>query len=255
MQWIRSLLFNILLYGLFGLLLLICWPAIFLGKDACRWIFKVTGDMTMWLCRVLLGITYEVRGTEKIPHQQALYACKHQSVWEAGALLKHLPHHVGILKKELMDVPIYGAYLRKAGMIAVDRKHGTKALSRMVESVQALYAQGGQLFMFPEGTRSAASERGNYKRGVAALYEALNVPVVPMALNSGVFWPRRQFLKTPGHVVLEFLDPIPPGLPRAVFMERLEDAIETASQRLYHEAIEGSNQTMSHETNQGETNA
>jgi len=239
MLWIRSFIFTVCFYSAFVGLLIICMPALILGKKACRWVFKILGDITMYLCRVILGITYEVRGLDKLPKEQALYACKHQSVWEAGALLKHLPHHTSILKKELMYIPLYGQYLVRSGMIGVDRKQGVKALPRLVDDVKKAYDKGDELFMFPEGTRTMAGERGEYKRGILFLYEKLNVPVVPIALNSGLVWPRRQFIKKPGHVVLEFLDPIPPGLPRKEFMDRLENAIETASLRLYHDTMRG----------------
>lgn len=234
MIWIRSALFNVALYGMLSIALVICWPLLLFGRQPTRWLFAALGRNTMFLCRVLLGITYEVKGRENIPKAQALYACKHQSVWDAAALLAELPTHSSILKQELIQIPLYGTYLKISGMIGVDRKQGTKALPMMVNKVKEIYAQGGEIFMFPEGTRTSPGEVAEYKRGIALLYEKLNVPVVPMALNSGVFWPRRRFRKTPGHVVLQFLKPIPAGLPRKEFMHLLSQAIETSSMDLYH---------------------
>ncbi len=239
MLWIRSLLFTIFFYSGFALILIVCFPALFIGKKACRWVFKILGySMLLW-CRIFLNLTYEIKGKEKIPKEQAIYACKHQSVWEAGALLAKLPNHYSILKKELMSIPLYGLYLKRSKSIGVDRKNGIKALPMMANEAKKIYDEGGQLFFFPEGTRSKAGERGEYKRGIVFLYEKLNVPIVPIALNSGVFWPRREFIKKPGHITLQYLDPIPPGLDRKELMKRLENSIEEASMDLYEEATKG----------------
>ncbi len=137
-----------------------------------------------------------------------------------------------VLKRQLLWIPIYGWYLRKLDNLSVDRAGGASALRVMVEAGKRIIAQGRSIVIFPEGTRTVPGERRPYHPGIAALYTQLDVPVVPVALNSGLFWGRRAFLKRPGRIVLEFLPSIAPGLPRKVFMRELESRIETASERL-----------------------
>jgi 1-acyl-sn-glycerol-3-phosphate acyltransferase len=137
-----------------------------------------------------------------------------------------------VLKRELMSVPLFGAYLKRCGMIAVDRQGGGPALKRMLAAARAAAADGRPILIYPEGTRTAPGQRRPYHPGVAALYGDLGLPVVPVALNSGLFWGRRSFRKRSGTITIEFLAPIAPGLPRRVFMERLQGSIEEASARL-----------------------
>jgi 1-acyl-sn-glycerol-3-phosphate acyltransferase len=148
------------------------------------------------------------------------------------ALVVVLRDPVFILKKELLAIPFFGWYARRAGMIGVDRKGGAAALKRMMADARAARDAGRPLVIFPEGTRTAPGAAARYQTGIAALYQMLNVPVVPVALNSGLFWARRAFVKQPGTITLEMLPPIAPGLPRDPFMRRLQDEIEGASKRL-----------------------
>jgi 1-acyl-sn-glycerol-3-phosphate acyltransferase len=137
-----------------------------------------------------------------------------------------------VLKRELLHIPMFGWYMRKVGMIAVDRSRGASALKQMVREAQATFAAGRSIAIFPEGTRTAPGEHKPYQPGVAALYTQLGVPVVPIALNSGLFWGRKAFLKKPGTITLQILPAIPPGLDRKTFMKRLESSIEDASKAL-----------------------
>jgi 1-acyl-sn-glycerol-3-phosphate acyltransferase len=137
-----------------------------------------------------------------------------------------------VLKKELLNIPVYGWYTRKTQMIAVDRTGGAKALKDMVAAAQRAAGQGRPIFIFPEGTRTAPGTEADYQPGVAALYKRLDLPVVPVALNSGLFWPRRSFLRKPGTIVVEFLPPIAAGMDRKAFMNVLRERIETATRRL-----------------------
>lgn len=148
----------------------------------------------------------------------------------AFALPLRLPAYV--LKRELMRIPLFGLYLRCAGMIPVDRTGGGGALKQMVAKARAAAAAGRHLLIYPAGTRTPPGERRAYHPGVAALYGQLDLPVVPVALNSGLFWGRRAFMKRPGVITVEFLPPIPPGLPRKQFMAELQARIETATERL-----------------------
>ena len=174
----------------------------------------------------------EVRGLEHRPSGPALIAAKHQSMLDTVAPWRFLSDPCFVLKQELLRLPVYGWYARKADMVAVDREAHAKALRQLVTDARAQLAQGRQVIIFPEGTRQLPGAAPDYKPGVAALYRDLVIPVVPMATNSGVHWPAHGQGYTPGQVVFEFLEPIPAGLKRGEFMRALEDRIETASGRL-----------------------
>jgi 1-acyl-sn-glycerol-3-phosphate acyltransferase len=187
-----------------------------------------------WGLKVLAGLDYEVRGT--VPRGGVLVASKHMSMWDTLALYMLLDDAVVVLKRELLNVPFYGWYVRKARMIAIDRAAGASALRQMASQARAALALGRPIVIFPEGTRRAPGAPPDYKPGVAGIYGQLGAACVPVALNSGLFW--TGLLKRPGRVVIEFLPPIPPGLKRAEFMRTLEDKIETATARLVAEGRE-----------------
>lgn len=182
----------------------------------------------------LCGLKMEVRG--QIPKGGAVIASKHQSTFETFAFRLILDDPAVILKRELLRIPLFGWFLWKTGVIAIDRSAGTKALKDMVRGAEQAVADNRQVLIFPEGTRSKVGEAGQYHTGIAMLYGALGLPVVPVAVNSGLFWGRGSMTKKPGIVVIEFLEPIAPGLNRKVFMADLESRIETASNRLADEA-------------------
>ena len=190
----------------------------------------------MWGLHVFTGTRVEVRGREHIPEGGALVACKHLSMWETIMLHIALRRPAFILKRVLLFVPLYGQYALRAGMIAVDRSGQASSLRKMVADARARLADQRQIVIFPEGTRRPIGAPPDYKPGVAALYSQLDACCVPVALNSGVFWPRKGLLRRPGTIVIEFLPPIPPGLRRKEFMAKLEGAIESATARLVAEA-------------------
>ena len=163
-------------------------------------------------------------------------ASKHQSAWETMALAASVPEPRYILKRELLFVPLFGFYLMRTGQVAVNRGKRADAIAAMNRAADLAMKEGGQILIFPEGTRKAVDAEPAYKMGVAHMYEALQVPVVPVAINAGVVWPRRTFLKYPGIVTMEYLPAIPPGLPKEVFFAQLQEAIETATNRLVAEA-------------------
>jgi 1-acyl-sn-glycerol-3-phosphate acyltransferase len=187
------------------------------------------------LLRVVAGIKYEIRGREKIPKGPIIVAAKHQSAWETFALLPLLENPVFILKHELQWIPIFGWLTIKGRMVPVHRGGGSQVLAAMIERARIELADNRQLIIFPEGTRRPAGAKPRYKIGVIHLYAAEGVPCVPIALNSGLFWPRRSLLRFPGTVVAEILDPIPPGLAKEEFFQRLQNDIETATARLVAE--------------------
>jgi 1-acyl-sn-glycerol-3-phosphate acyltransferase len=196
----------------------------------------VHGRFEIWLLEVIAGTRLEVRGQDKLPKGACLVASKHQSAWETFALIPLFRDPAMLMKRELFWIPFHGWFSKKFEMIPVDRDKGPTALRRMLREAKKRVADGREIIIFPEGTRRPPGAPPDYKTGVILLYEALGVPCVPVALNSGLFWPRRSILRKPGTIVVEFLDPIPPGLPKAEFLTRLTGAIETASAHLLAEA-------------------
>jgi 1-acyl-sn-glycerol-3-phosphate acyltransferase len=191
----------------------------------------------LWLLRVAAGIRLRVTGAEHLPEGAAILAAKHQSSFDTIVWLALLPRPAYVMKVELLRIPLWGWLAQRSGQIAVDRGAGAAALRGMLREGTAALAEGRQVVIFPEGTRTAAGERTPYQPGVAALAMAAGpgVPVVPVATDSGCFWGRHTFRKRPGTLTVAVLPPLPPGLPRAVLMARLAEAIETESDRLLAE--------------------
>jgi 1-acyl-sn-glycerol-3-phosphate acyltransferase len=233
---LRALLFNVFFLGwtavlaiLFLLLLPFPWRVL---SGAVAWWARTV----LWMLKHLVGLGYEVRGAEHLPKGPALVAAKHQSAWDTIVINVLLDHPTVVLKRELFWLPVWGWLAWRCGMIAVDRKAGASALKTMVRAAQDRAKDGRKIVIFPQGTRTAPGVKRPYFPGVAALYDKLGLPCVPVALNSGVFWGRRSFTKRAGTIVVEFLPPIPPGMKRTAFMAELERRIEEASDRLVAEA-------------------
>lgn len=232
---LRSLLFNAIFYT-FAVSLVILWtPTLLLPRRAAVKGIEIWATVTMRLLRIA-GISVEIRGREHLPQGAALIASKHQSAWDTMAFHAVLDDPTFVMKRELFRIPFYGWHIRRAGMIGIDRTAGARGLRDMVAQARRYATEGRPIVIFPEGTRVAPGERLPYRPGVAALYAQLDLPCVPVALNSGLFWPRRKFVRRPGRMVLEFLPVLPPGLNRKEFAVKLETAIETASDRLLREA-------------------
>jgi 1-acyl-sn-glycerol-3-phosphate acyltransferase len=229
---LRSILFNILFYLNLLIYLIAAIPTFFLPYRALIALAKAWGRTNLWLLRVVCGIGVEWIGLEKITAGPLIVAAKHQSTWETFGLFTLFADPTFIAKRELMWIPWFGWYLWKARMIPVDRGAGTQALVQMTERARTELKGSRQLVIFPEGTRRAVGAEPAYKFGVAHLYAEIGVPCLPIALNSGLAWPRRKFLRYPGTVRVEILDPIPPGLERGEFFQRLKDDIEKATAQL-----------------------
>ncbi len=232
----RSLLFNILFYVTTTLFVVLGSPLFFAPRRFAMAALAAHGRFELWLLKVVCGIKLEVRGREKLPQGACLVAAKHQSAWETFGLIPLFRDPALLMKRELFWIPFHGWFSHKFGMIPVDRDKGPAALRRMVREAKLRVAQGREIIIFPEGTRRAPGAPPDYRTGVVLLYETLHIPCVPLALNSGAFWPRRSLSLRPGTIVVEFLDPIPPGLPKTEFLDRLSRSIETASARLLVEA-------------------
>ena len=229
---VRSLVFVVAFY-LWSAGVAILSTPILLGPE--RWtlsMFAAWSRGILVLLEAICGVRVEVRGREHMPKGPALVAPKHQCMLDVFAEFSVLPSSCFVMKKELMWIPWFGWYAVKVRTIIVDREGGAAALKRMVTEAKAVFADGRQVAIFPEGHRGEPGKPGDYKPGVAALYRELDVPVHPVATNSGVHWPAHGFVRHPGTIVFEYLEPIPPGLKRAEFMRLLQDRIETASTAL-----------------------
>jgi 1-acyl-sn-glycerol-3-phosphate acyltransferase len=233
---LRSILFNVVFYLVLAAYLVVAIPSLVLPRWGILGLARHWGRMNLVLLRIICGIDVAWRGVAKIPRGAVLVASKHQSIWETFALLTVLPEPTFILKRELLWIPFYGWYARHAGMIPVDRGGGKAALVAMSAQARAALLEGRQIVVFPEGTRRAPGAEPKYKIGIAHLYAEGVAPCVPIALNSGLFWPRRKFLRYPGTITVEILDPIAPGLALDAFFARLQADIETACARLIAEA-------------------
>ncbi len=233
---VRSVAFNVLFYLNTALYLIAALPTFFMPYRAIIAVAKAWARTNLKLLRLVAGIDYDIRGLEKIPKGPIIVAAKHQSAWETFALLPLLDNPVFILKRELQWIPIFGWLTIKGRMVPVDRGAGSAALMKMTERARIELADNRQLIIFPEGTRRPPGAEPKYKYGVAHLYAAEGVPCVPIALNSGLFWPRRSIRRLPGTVAVEILDPILPGLSKDEFFKLLQEKLEAATARLIAEA-------------------
>jgi 1-acyl-sn-glycerol-3-phosphate acyltransferase len=235
MPALRSFLFNVVFYANLVAWMIVFIPAYLIPRKAFLRVAQAWARSSLWLLKVIAGTGIEVRGRDRIPPGGLIVAAKHQSLWETFALLTLFDDPAFILKRELMWIPLFGWYAWKADMVPVDRRAGSPALAEMNRRAKAEAARGRQILIFPEGTRRPPGAEPAYKFGVAHLYANLGVPCLPVALNSGLFWPRRSFLRRPGTIVVEILDPIMPGVARDLFFETLKTHMEAASDRLLTE--------------------
>lgn len=234
----RSALFILFIWLWTFTLSVLYLPLLLLPRKAMRPAIQVWLAGVRAALRGLTGLGFELRGKENIPAGPILVASKHQSAFETFIFHLLFNDPAFILKRELLWIPFFGWYLGKSGVIAIDRSAGTKALKAMVKGAEDAAAEGRPIIIFPEGTRAAPGAKLPYHSGVAMLYGALNIPVVPIALNSGLFWRRRGFMKKAGTITIEAMPAIEPGMNRKAFMSELESRIETATDHLVAEARE-----------------
>ena len=230
MNFIRSFLFWLFI-NVWGTIIPIIYSPAFILKNSklADHGAKVWAVVGLWVLKKLCKVEYEFVGLEKLPKEGCIIACKHQSMWETIVMHLVFRRPVYAFKKELLKIPFYGWYLRVMSGIVVDRDGGMSALKDLIKQTKKYLAKNQTIILFPQGTRvpvGAPSSEYPYQAGVTALYLACGVKVVPAALNSGVFWPKKGMLKNPGKIILEFLDPIEPGLSKQEFSAKLEEVIE-----------------------------
>jgi 1-acyl-sn-glycerol-3-phosphate acyltransferase len=234
----RSLIFNALFYLNLFVLMILGLPTMLFGRRGVFALARLWGAISVWLLEKICGLRLEYRGVENIPPGAVLIAAKHQSFLETFALLKYAPDFAIILKRQLTRVPLFGLYLIVSQQIAIDRGRGRQALQQIAAAAKPVFAAGRQVFIYPEGTRRLPGAPPRYKHGVTTLYAETGAPCLPVAVNTGLFWRRRGFLRRPGIAVIEYLPVIAPGLDPTAFSERLQSTIETACARLNAEAVD-----------------
>ncbi|MBV9687723.1 MAG: 1-acyl-sn-glycerol-3-phosphate acyltransferase [Alphaproteobacteria bacterium] len=237
MSWVRALAFNLIAIAWTATIGTLGLPFLLAPRAMAMRFGRFWAKSVLVLLKLIVGLSHEIRGLERIPRGGCIIAMKHQSAWDTLILPVVLGDPAVVLKRELLLLPFFGWYAARAGSIAIDRRAGAGALRRMLAQARPVAVSGRPIVIFPEGTRVAPGERRSYQPGVAALYQALALPMVPAAVNSGLYWGRRSFLKRKGRIILEFLEPIPPGRTRPRLMAELERRIETATGALLREGI------------------
>ena len=234
MLLVRSLVFDFCLYAVMGIYGIVFAPAALWSPDGAYAAIRAYCRTMFWLLRALCGLKVEVRGT--VPQGEVIVAAKHQSFLDILMLASTLPRASFIMKKELRWAPVLGLYALRIGSTPVARGQKSRAMKDMVAHAGKSSSEPRQLVIYPQGTRVAPGAYLPYKVGTGVLYERLGQPCVPAATNAGVFWGRRSLYRRPGTAVLEFLEPIPSGVPIPAFMARVEAVVEAASDRLMREA-------------------
>lgn len=235
---LRSHLFNILFYANLIVWMIVLAPIYFiLPRKIAYSVPKTWARFNHWLMKTVVGTQFEIEGLENIPASGYILAPKHQSFWDTYALLPWLDDPVYILKRELMWIPLFGWYAAKQKMIPVNRGGRGKEMVKVMQRTAIEMENGRQLIIYPEGTRRPPGADPEYKYGIARLYRDLKVPVVPVAMHAGLFWPRRSVMRYPGHYKIRILPPIQPGLTPDAFFERLTQELEKASDDLLLEAV------------------
>ena len=227
-KFIRSILFDASFYIASFIVIVAFLPLMLFPQKVIFWVGRVWGKVTMGLLNMMVGLSYRVEGLENLPTGPYIVACKHQSAWETVIFHILLDRPSYALKRELTWIPLFNLYLWRMEMVVIDRGVGSSALKSLLKGARRIIEQRRPLVIFPEGTRGIPGQPTEYQAGIGVLYRDLGVPVVPVALNSGLFWGRRSFLKRPGQITIQFLPPIQPGLSRVEFMEKLTDHIEKA---------------------------
>jgi len=241
MIFLRSTLFNIAFYVVTAMLCVVCLPGLLLPRKGAVIIIRTFVKTVYFLEKNIMGLDYEVRGLEHIPKEGAfIVAAKHQSPYETMKLHILFDFPAVVLKKELLRIPLWGKFLARSEPIAIDRSQGREAMQQVIDGALEVEKQGRPIVIFPQGTRvypwQTTAEKP-YKPGVVRIYKNTHMPIVPLALNTGLFWPRSGWLKRPGKVIFEFLPPISTGQDTDTLLKTLEDRLESATKSLQDEAL------------------
>ena len=237
MTALRSLAFNIAFYLNTIVLMIIGLPLVLFGRHGVFFMARLWSASSLWLLDKLCGLRVEFRGVENVPRGGYILAAKHQSFLETFALLLHAHDFAIIFKRQLAWIPLFGLYLIGGRQIAIDRSHGRAALTQIVAKAREVLGDGRQIMIYPEGTRRPPGAPPRYKYGVAAIYAGNHRPMRSGRAQHRPLLGPANSTRRPGVAVIEYLPPIPPGLGRDAFAERLENAIEETCARINAEAV------------------
>ncbi len=234
MQFIRSLLFTILFYVTLILVFILAIPTLILPSKATLFCGKILAHIIIFLLRFILGVKVSFSGIENLKKNERFFvASAHQSLLETFILQAPLRYPIFILKKELLKIPLFGWYLKKIGSIDIVRDTTTKDNLNFFKKIKNnIEANKRPLLIFPQGTRVKFGDKLPFKKGAGRIYEALNLPCVPVALNTGKVWPKNSFLKYNHDIKISFLEPIEPGKDKNDFIKKLENNIYSEIDRL-----------------------
>lgn len=240
MTYLRAFIFNIIFYGFTFLFCLLATPCLLLPRPQYFKVLMWYFETVPLIEKYVLGLDYEIRGLENLPKDgKYIIAAKHYSAYETMKLHILFPDPAIIMKQELKSIPLWGWHAEKSDMIFIDRGSRDVAMRSLVEGAKRMASLGRPIIIFPQGTRVNVSDtiqNRPYKFGIIKMYESVGLPIIPLAMNSGVYWAKDAFIKKSGKVVFEFLEPIPAGLdPQAAF-ETMRDRVEAASEKLVIEA-------------------
>ena len=211
---------------------IICLPYLLLPSSYMSGLATFWIDGILQLLKLTCGITYYIRGKENIPNHAVIIASKHQSAFETFLLFKLIKNSIFIHKRELFLIPVFGLYLKKSNMIAINRTEGPRAIRKMLSEVRQTITIGNSIIIFPEGTRKKPGDSPDYKTGIAGIYKESDAEVLPVALNSGYCWPKHTFIKTSGKIIISFLKPVPAQLEKSEFLKRIESVIEEETNKI-----------------------
>jgi len=229
---LRSLLFYIFL-GLWTIFLgIICLPSFLFKRDYLKILAKIWIKGIFLILKLTCNITYEIQGIHNLPNKPVIIASKHQSAFETFALYLHIKNSVFIHKKQLFYIPIFGQYLKRINMISIDRSEGTKSIKKILFEAKKNILLGNSIIIFPEGTRKKPGEPTKYKSGIYAIYKEASSEIVPIALNSGNFWPKHTFIKKPGKIIIKILEKIPMNLEKFELLNKIESEIESETKKI-----------------------
>ncbi|WP_137133719.1 1-acyl-sn-glycerol-3-phosphate acyltransferase [Rhizobium sp. FKY42] len=236
---LRSQIFNILFYANLIVRMIVLTPVYFLlPRKKAYSVPRAWARSNHWLMEKIVGTTFEIEGLENIPETGCIFAPKHQSFWDTYALLPWMSDPVYILKRELTWIPLFGWYLKKQRMIAVNRGARGKVMVDVMRRTKLEMEKGRQLIIYPEGTRRPPGAEPAYRYGIARIYRDVEVPVVPIAMQPGLFWPRRSTMRYPGRFKVRILPAIQPGMDPDAFFEHLIEVLEKASDEVLLDAVE-----------------
>jgi 1-acyl-sn-glycerol-3-phosphate acyltransferase len=233
----RSFAFSFAYWAISGFYVLLGALAVILpGRGAVRWVARFYCKRMLWALHWIAGVKVRVLGEQRLPEGSFIVAGKHHSWGDGFVMFAHVRNLTFVAGDHMERIPLLRGILHKMGAIVVDNCGGLESRRALSENAAIAHAEGRRILIYPEGHLAKAGERFRYRTGVFHMYEDFDMPVVPVGTNLGLFWPQEDFHKNPGMATVEFLEPIPTGLDRATFMQRLESAIETRTAELIAEA-------------------